>query len=302
MTLDPQAQAILDIMATVETPPLSETSPEAMRKNMTAPPPEQVEQVAKVENRMISGADGDIPARIYWPSDAKDLPILVYYHGGGFVVCDLETHDGICRALTNKAETIVVSVDYRLAPEHKFPAGPEDCYAATKWVSENASSLGGDASRLSIGGDSAGGNFAAVVALMAKERGGPSIDHQILLYPVTDNNLNSQSYLDNAEGYFLTREMMGWFWGHYVEDDGLHPHASPLRADDLSGLPRALVITAQYDPLRDEGQAYAKRLVEAGVDVEEKEYAGMIHGFATMIGVLDQASDSLVQISNRLKS
>lgn len=302
MTLDPQAQFVIDMFAAVEMPPFSELSAEAMRASMSQPLPEELEPVAKVDNRRVPGPDSDIPVRIYWPSEAKGLPILMYYHGGGFVVGNLDSHDTICRAITNKADTIVISVDYRLAPEHKFPAAPEDCYAATVWAAENVSALGGDATRVSIGGDSAGGNLAAVVALMLKERNGPSIAHQILLYPVTDNNLETKSYLDNAEGYFLTRDMMEWFWGHYVEDDGSHPHASPLRADDLSGLPRALVITAQYDPLRDEGQAYAKRLVEAGVDVEQKEYPGMIHGFATMVGVLDQASESLAQIANRLKS
>jgi acetyl esterase len=200
------------------------------------------------------------------------------------VIGSLETHDGSCRDLANRIGCVVVSVDYRLAPEARYPAAAEDCYAATKWVAENAKALGVDASRIGIGGDSAGGNLTAVVALMARDRRGPALRHQLLIYPVTDADFSRPSYRENAEGYLLTARAMEWFWGHYVPDAAQRqdPYAAPLRAKDLSGLPPAFVLTAEYDPLRDEGEAFAARLQQAGVPTRLQRYDGAIHGFFAM--------------------
>jgi acetyl esterase len=291
MPLDPQAKAILDPLSAA---PLDITSlePAVVRQLFTSIGPEQTpEEIARVENRTIPGPAGDLPIRIYTPDGSGPFGVLVYFHGGGFVICDLDTHDGTGRALANGAGCVVVSVDYRLAPEAKFPAAPEDCYAATAWVAKNASELGADAGRLAVAGDSAGGNLAAVVAQMARERGGPRIVHQLLVYPVTDYSFETDSYRENAEGYLLSRDMMQWFWRQYLptEEDGANPMASPLRASDLSGLPDATVITAGYDPLRDEGEAYAARLREAGVSTALERYEGMFHGFFAMPGHLDAA-------------
>jgi acetyl esterase len=261
------------------------------------------EEVGKVENRTIPGPAGEIPVRIYTPYGQGPFPSLVYYHGGGWVVGDLDGADVPCRLLTNRANCVVVSVDYRLAPEHKFPAAVEDAYAAAKWVVENAPSIQVDPARVAVGGDSAGGNLAAVVALMARDRGGPSLLYQMLIYPVTHHAYNTDSYRENAEGYFLTKDMMVWFWNHYLRDeqDGKNPYASPLLADNLSGLPPALVITAEYDPLRDEGEAYAERLKAAGIPVEVTRYNGMIHGFFWMPGALEQGKKAIEQAANALK-
>lgn len=295
MPLDPQAKAILDASAQLNLPELHTLTPAEARERMAAMRvPVEGEPVASIENRAIPGPLGEIPVRIYRPAAAGPLPVLVYYHGGGWVVGDLEYQDAACRFLANHVPCAVVSVDYRMAPEHKFPAPLEDCYAATKWVAENATAIGADASRIAIGGDSAGGNLAAAVALMARDRGGPGLAHQLLVYPVTDFNLETGSYLANAEGYMLTRESMRWFWNHYLStpEDGADPLASPLRAEDLRGLPPATVFTAEFDPLRDEGEAYGERLRQAGVPVEVTRYDGLIHGFFAMSHVLDQAKAS----------
>jgi acetyl esterase len=267
----------------------------------TMRPPGEPEAVALVENRLIPGPSGQIPVRIYWGAQTAGLPILVYFHGGGWVIGDLDSHDGACRTLANKAGCIVVSVDYRLAPEHRFPAAVDDCYAATVWAAENAASLGGDALKLAVGGDSAGGNLAAVVALKAREQRGPAITHQLLVYPVTDFDFSTPSYSDNGDGYLLTKAGMEWFWNHYLgELDGADVYASPMRAKDLSGLPPATVLTAEYDPLRDEGERYAKRLQEAGVRTTLTRYDGQIHGFFTQVAMpktyercMNQAAEAL---------
>jgi acetyl esterase len=210
--------------------------------------------------------------------------VLVYYHGGGWVIGDLDTHDVQCRQITAEAGIAVVAVDYRLAPEHKFPAAIDDAWAATRWVVAQAAELGIDASRLAVGGDSAGGNLAAVVALMARDAGGPAIALQVLAYPVTDVGAESKSYGDFAEGYMLTRDGMRWFTNHYLKSpaEATDWRASPLRAASLAGVANALVITAGFDPLRDEGAAYAARLTDAGVQVDYINYGGMIHGFMPM--------------------
>ena len=296
--LEPQKEAFSDEVLGLE--------PAVLRQAMKDSGPAlggEGPEVARVEERTIPGPAGEIPVRIYWPEGPGPHPVLVYFHGGGFVLCDLDSHDAPCRLLTDGAGCITVSVDYRLAPEHPFPAGPEDCYAATRWVAENAASIGGDAKRVAIGGDSAGGNFAAVVALMARDRGGPALVHQLMIYPVTDDRLETPSFAENGKGYMLTRDAMAWFWGHYLSrpEDGANPYASPLRATDLSGLPPATLITAEFDPLRDEGEAYARRLQEAGVPVELRRYDGVIHGFFAMLE-LSQARDAVTRVCGGLRA
>jgi len=247
---------------------------------------------ARVEEMTVPGAAGLLPARGYWPvDDASGLPVIAFFHGGGWVLCDLETHDGLCRQLANGAGAIVMSVDYRLAPEHRFPAAAEDAYAATGWLHEHASEIGGDATRLVVAGDSAGGNLCAVVTLMARDRGGPPLAAQLLLYPVLDHKFDTSSYRENAEGYFLTTAQMRWYWKQYLgpDGDGASPYASPLRAPDLRGLPPAWIVVAGNDPLRDEGLAYGRRLEEAGVQTAVRCYDGMFHGFFSMGEFLEGA-------------
>jgi acetyl esterase len=306
MGLDPQAKALLDQMTAMGLPPLHTLPVEQAREAAAALGSMQgaPEAVATIQNRTIPGPAGGIPVRIYVPTGTAPLPVLVYFHGGGWVIGDLETHDGVCRALANAAACVVVSVHYRRAPEHKFPAAADDCYAAAEWVAANAAGIGADAGRLAVGGDSAGGNLAAVVALMARDRGAPAIRYQLLIYPVTDGAYDTASYRDNADGYFLTKEMMHWFWNHYVRSDAdrQNPYAAPLRAANLHGLPPALVLTAEFDPLRDEGEAYAARLREAGVAVELKRYTGLIHGFFGMGGVIEAARNAFDETATTLRA
>lgn len=306
MPLDPQARTLLDQMAAAGIPPTHTLSVEDARRTMLARRAlvaGDPEPVARVEDRQIPGPAGALPIRVYAPSAGQLLPVLVYFHGGGWVLGNLDSHDQVCRALANGADCAVVSVDYRLAPEHTFPAAAEDAYAATKWVATNAAELGGDGTRLAIGGDSAGGNLAAAVALMARDRGGPRLTHQLLVYPVTDRAFDTPSYRENAEGYSLHRADMIWFWGHYLagEADADSPYASPLRAHDLAGLPPALVITAEYDPLRDEGEAYAARLRDASVPIVSTCYPGMIHGFFGNAAILDQGKRAIEEASRALR-
>src|SRR5260370_26517927 len=256
------------------------------------------------EDRHIPGVAGDIPVRVYTPEGNSPMGVLVYFHGGGWVLGSLESHDRVCRALANKAGCVAVSVDYRLAPEHVFPAGAEDCYAATKWVSENAASLGADPARLAVGGDSAGGNLAAVVSMMSRDRSGPSIAFQLLFYPVTDCALDTPSQKEfAADGYVLSRGDMEWFWNHYVDagTEKTHPYASVLRATNLTGLPPALVTTASHDPLRDEGERFAQRLISAGVKVTCTRYEGVTHGFISFAAALDKGKEGQRQAADALK-
>jgi acetyl esterase len=304
MPLDPEAKEVLETMAgAADVDPFS-IPPTVMREAFTAMS-DQVEgpDVAKVEMKEADGPAGTIPVRVYTPNGDGERPGLVYFHGGGFVVCDLDSHDGTCRELANGADCVVVSVDYRLAPEAKFPAAPEDCYAATKWVSEHASELGIDVDRIAVGGDSAGGNLATAVALMCRDRNGPTLTHQLLIYPVTDNRFDTLSYKENGVGYFLSADMMRWFWHHYLESesDGDNPLASPLRASDLSGLPSATLLTAQYDPLRDEGRAYAERLQAAGVQTTHTEYPGVFHGFFGMTSQIPRAQQAVDEACAELR-
>jgi acetyl esterase len=237
------------------------------------------EAMARVEDREIPGPIGPIPLRIYTPIGSGPFPVTVFFHGGGWVVGDLNGQDADCRSLAHGACSIVVSVNYRHAPEFKFPVPVEDAYAATLWISRNAASFNGDGTRLAVSGMSAGGNLAAAVSLMAKDRKTPALKFQLLIVPVTNYAFDTSSYAENGEDYILTKGEMEWFWSHYLQnpDDGANPYASPLRAPDLTGLPPAFVSTAQYDPLRDEGLAYAARLRDAGVAVTDRCYEGMIH-------------------------
>lgn len=284
MSLDPQIQEYIDQMAAMNMPEMHTMTPEQIREGIAmqlAMENIEPEPVARVENRTIPGPAGEIPVRIYTPQGDGPFPALVFFHGGGWVICNLDTHDSTCRSLANGAGCVVVSVDYRLAPEHKFPAAPEDCYAATQWVAKNAAELNADASRIAVGGDSAGGNLTAVVTQMARDQKGPRLVFQLLIYPATDFGMNTPSIEENGTGYFLTKDDMIWFMSHYLnsDEDKTNPLASPMLATNLSGLPPALIITAQYDPLRDEGELYGQKLREAGVPVTISRYEGVIHGF-----------------------
>lgn len=266
----------------------------------------EAEDVAEIRGILVPGPAGNLPVRIYNPAPGTSRPLVVYFHGGGWVVGNIEVVDKPCRALADASGCVVASAQYRLAPETKFPGPVEDCYAVTRWLAEHAVDLGGDPGRLVVAGDSAGGNLAAAVALMSRDRGGPEIAYQLLIYPVTAPARGTRfaSYRDNADGYLLTRGGMEWFWDHYLTSpaDGDNPYASPLRASDLSGLPPAMVVTAEFDPLRDEGAAYADRLREAGVKVTASRYDGVVHGFFWMGGVLADGRAVLAEMADQLRA
>ena len=296
MPVDPQIQQVIDALAASEFGPVHELTPaegRAQYGRMVKARGIEPAPVGTVEDRAIPGPAGDLPVRIYRPdAHAGALPAFVYYHGGGHVIGNLDTHDAVARNLCNGAGCVVVSVDYRLAPEHKFPAAAEDAFAAVRWCAAHGPEVGVDPGRIAVGGDSAGGNLAAVASLMARDAGGPAIRLQVLVYPVTDYACDTTSYRTYAEGYgMLEARSMRWFRGHYLrgEADRLDWRAAPLRAADLSGLPPALVLTAQCDVLLDEGEAYAERLRAAGCEVEYHECRGMIHGFFAMAPAIDGA-------------
>jgi acetyl esterase len=309
MPLDPQVKGMLDVMAQMgldHFERISTFSAESLRAALDAQRmPVPVAEMALVDDRSIPGPDGvEVPVRIYRPTPGDELlPVVVFFHGGGWVIGGIESHDATCRSLAELTGYLFVSVEYRLAPEHRFPAAPEDCYAATRWVAENAATIGADAARLAVAGDSAGGNLAAAVAIMARDRGGPDIAFQLLVYPCTDIETGAYpSFRDNRIGYFLTTESMEWFYDQYVDEgDRAHPHAAPIKAADLTGLPPALVITAEFDPLRDEGEAYAARLREAGVPAESVRYDGQVHGFFSMTSVIDRAKDAQAAAAEALR-
>lgn len=305
MPLHPQVKTVLEQM-TAAGPPLHHLSPAEARKAIEAmrATTGEPERVAKVEDRSFRGPAGQLPLRIYTPDGRGPFPLLVYFHGGGWVVGSVETVDASCRSLANLAGCIVVSADYRLAPEHKFPAAADDCYAATRWVGLHAASFHGDPKRIAVGGESAGANLAAAVALMAQERAAPSFVYQLLAYPVINHAFDTPSYRDNADGYFLTREMMQWFWRQYLatEADGENPLASPLQARYLTGVAPATILTAEFDPLRDEGAAYAAKLREAGVPVTYQCYDGLIHGFFGMVKVAEPARKALEDAAAALRA
>ena len=307
MTLDPQVRKFLDRLAAANLPPLNEQTVESARSQMVLStrflgrPP----RVERVRDLKIPGPGGELAIRAITPdgAGAEPLPVVAYYHGGGWVAGDLDSHEGVCRALANEAGAIVVSVDYRLAPEHPFPAAAEDAHAAAVWLASNAAEIGGDPARLAVCGDSAGGNLAAAASLMARDRGGPSIALQVLAYPITDFDLETESYLRFAEGFHLTRSDMAWYWDQYAPkiEDRRHPWASPMRAEDLSGLPPALVITAGHDVLRDEGASYAQRMRDSGVAVTLSCYEGMIHGFLRRYPFFDQGRVAIEEIGAALR-
>ncbi len=306
MPLDPQFKMMVDQMAAAGITPLrDDTAAQARRRfEMMSLAARNPEPVGRTEDRRIPGPADEIPVRIYAPEGAGPFPGLVYFHGGGWVLGGFESHDDFCRILTNRVRCMTVSVDYRLAPENKFPAAAEDAYAATRWVAENASAIGLDAGRIAIGGDSAGGNLTAVAALMARDRGGPRLVLQVLICPVIDAAMDTASYRTNADGYFLTRADMIWFWQQYLSSDAdrSNPHASPLRASDPRGLPPALIVTAEFDPLRDEGEAYGVRLRQAGVPVTCTRYDGAIHDFALFSNVTETGKRGVEQITAALQT
>lgn len=305
MPLDPQAQKVVDTITALNLKPISQSTPdearEAMRTRTAGLGP--VEDVPAVSDHRVPVTGGEMTVRVYSPAGHGPHPVLVFYHGGGWVIGDLYTHDGICRSLVNAAGCAVASVDYRLAPEFKYPTPVEDSYAGLQWVAANGARLGLDPARVAVGGDSAGGNLAAVVALLARDRRGPRLALQVLAYPATSYDFTTASYRENATGYLLTTEDMRWFWRHYLsrEEQGREPNASPLLAKSLADLPPALVITAGCDPLRDEGEAYATRLREAGVSVTITQYPGMFHGFVRMTRILDQSRAVLGEIAGALR-
>jgi acetyl esterase len=306
VALLPEIRSLLDQQATSGRPPLHHQSVEQARAfhvgdaaALNGPPA----PVAAVADRRVPGPAGELPVRVYTPEGEPPFPIVVFFHGGGWVVGTLDTYDPLCRALAAATPAVVVSVDYRLAPEHRWPAAVEDAYAATEWASRNAAGLGGAQHRLAVAGDSAGGNLAAVVALGARDRGGPAIAFQLLVYPVLDAAGGTASWREYADGYHLTADGMRWYWDHYLGGaDGAAPDASPLRAAFVGGLPPALVIGAEYDILRDEGEAYAARLAEAGVDASASRHAGVVHGFVRWRAVTGAAGDALQEAATALRS
>jgi acetyl esterase len=296
--LHPQIQRVLKVMAEANLKPIEAmTPPEAREQMELTAQTRQAEPlpVDRVQERSVAGPAGDIRLRLYWLNRATPLPAIVYYHGGGHVIGSLDTHDLVARNLCAGAEALVASVDYRMGPEHKFPAAVEDSFAALKWVHANAKELGADPDRLGVHGDSAGANLAAVVALMARDAGGPRLRLQSLVYPVADYGLVGDSYAKYAQGYgLLTRESMVWFRHHYLRSpkDAEDWRASPIQAPSLGNVAPAIVITAECDVLHDDGERYADALRRAGVAVEYKEYPGMIHGFFGMMPAVDDAMNA----------
>ncbi|MED4782858.1 alpha/beta hydrolase [Brevibacillus choshinensis] len=279
--------------------------PQAVRDLLAQAPPLEVElaPLAKVEDRMIPvDTDTHIPVRIYSPEGQGPFPLFVYYHGGGWVIGDIQMTDASCRLIANQTGRVVVSVGYRLAPEYPFPIPVNDSYSALQWVSQNAAALNGNASNIAVGGDSAGGNLAAVVALRSRDENGPAISAQVLFYPVTNLDYTTESYEQFQQGFGLDRDLMKWFGKHYVNDEDLkNPYVAPLLARDLGNLPPALVITAENDVLRDEGLAYTKRLQEAGVQVESVCEEGLVHGyFSNVLHFSERIDAILVRIAQFL--
>ena len=304
MPLDPQAQALLEQMKAMGftyTSDLTVTRAREMVQAMQAVRPDG-ESVAHVEDRLIPGPAGEVPIRIYYPEGKGPFPVLIFFHTGGWQVGNLDTQDPLCRQITNWAGCSVVAVDYRLAPEHPFPAAVEDCYEATRWVATHAAEFQGDPSRIAVGGDSSGGNLAAVIALMARDRGNPKLAFQLMMFPATDFRLSTPSMEELGEGYNVTKPQMIWIRNNYLPNqaDWTNPFASPLLAPDLSGLPPALIIYAEYDPLRDDAEAYATRLKEAGVSVRASRYDGMIYDFPDLFE--EPGNRALDEIASALRA
>jgi acetyl esterase len=316
--LDSDAQAVVDQVVAAGIPPINTLVPQNARmlpdiaqaamgvlgssltSRTVTPFPEPVSAIA---HQVIPSNGRSVVLRVYTPNGTGPFPVLVYTHGGGFVIFDLDTYDATCRALCNAAECVVVSVGYHQAPEHPFPAAPEDAFAAYLWVLNNAASINGDPSRIAVGGESAGGNLATVTALQARDKGVKLPIFQLLVYPMTNAAFDTPSYQEHADAKPLNKPLMQWFWGHYLASpaDAANPYVSPLRAASLSGLPPALVITAEVDPLRSEGEAYAMRLREAGVPVVHKHYTGVMHEFFSMPAVIDKAKEAVNDAAKALK-
>ncbi len=296
MTLDPHLAAMIEKSARfppMHRAPLALVRDSALRQLATGLPKEPV---GSIEDIQIEGPGRLIRVRVYRPDNRTDRPLTLFFHGSGFVICSLETHDDMCRQICRRAESVVVSVDYSLAPERPFPAGPEDCFAATLWAVRTAGRIGADPALLAVCGDSAGGNMAAGVALRAHIEGRPAIKAQVLIYPVTDHYTSGhRSYEERGSGYGLSQEEMCWFWDSYLPDPSLahDPYVSPARAESLSGLPPTYIAVAEYDVLRDEGLHFARRLREAGVPVELRHYADMNHGFLNWVGIIDRAGEAM---------
>lgn len=309
VTLDPDAAAVLAAFRAAGRPPYETLSPvQAREMYLAARAVSQPEppNIASVDSLSVPGPAGDIPARVYKPLTLRQpdglSPCLVFFHGGGWVIGNLDSHDVVCRTLADEGQLIVISADYRLAPEHQFPAAVDDAIAATAWISANAREFGIDAARLTVGGDSAGGNLAAVVAIHARDAG-PKIAGQVLIYPATDFAMMHPSHREPETDALLTHSVIRWFRNHYLgPSDGEHWKASPARMDKLAGLPPAFVLTAGADPLRDEGDEYAKRLGAAGVPVTYRSYPGQFHGFITMGKLLPKAGDAMREIGTWLKA
>src|SRR3954462_6993931 len=310
VTLDPDAAAVFNAFREADRPPYETVSPAEARelylkgRVVTNPEPPELQTVDPLA---IPAPHGNIPARKYIPkvlrTDRGLAPCLVFFHGGGWVIGDLDSHDVVCRKLADEAQLIVISVDYRLAPEHKFPAAVDDAKVATKWIADNAASLGVDRSRLTVGGDSAGGNLATVVAIAARDGKGPAIAGQVLIYPAVEFAMTHPSHREPDTSFLLTHSVIRWFSNHYLSsaDDVADWRASPVRATTLAGLPPAYVLTAGGDPLRDEGEEYAQRLKDAGVPVTYRTFPGQFHGFFTMGKLLPQANIAAKQIGVWLK-
>lgn len=302
MPLVPEYQALLAQMAEAGGPPITELSPAEAREMYRLMRPLNPDiVVGTVRDRTIPGPAGPVPVRVYTPPGDGPFPVFVNFHGGGWVIGDLDTADAVCRDICATAGCVVVSVDYRLAPEHPYPAAVDDAFAATRWAAGNMAEISGNG-RLAVGGESAGGNLAAVVSARARDQGGPDIHFQLLLYPVTDCDLDRASYLENGQGYLLERDTMRWFWDHYCPDlaERRRADASPVRAD-LSNLPPALVVTAEFDPLRDEGEAYAAALEAAGARVEAVRYPGLVHDFFATARVIPSSNEGLQHACRRLR-
>jgi acetyl esterase len=307
MPLDHDAEILLKMIQEANRPTFESVGAVAARdlymagRKALSPDPMPI---AETRDIAIPGPGGPIPARLYRSAKNGTLPVLVFFHGGGWVVGNIDSHEAMCRHIANRAECAVVSVDYRMGPEHKFPAAVEDCFAATAWTADNAAALGIDPGRLAVAGDSAGGNLAAVVSLLARDKGAPRISCQVLIYPATDAAMRHDSVARYAEGYVLTRATMRWFYEQYLRtpDDAADWRVSPLLAPDLSRLPSAYVLTAGYDPLCDEGDAYAARLAAAGVPVTHRRCPGQVHGFVTNGRVIRAAETALDEVAAAVKA
>ena len=299
MPLTAQSQLVLKVLNDAGVKALDAMAPAEGRAYFNAAfatKPEDQEACTRVEDLTIAVAGGTIPARLYAPAASGPLPVMVHFHGGGWVYMDLGTHDGYCRSLANRTGCAVVAVEYRKAPEYPFPVPLDDCYAALRWVAAQASNLGLDASRIGVVGDSAGGNLAAAVSLMARDQGGPALRLQVLTYPAVDATMSAASISENAAAPLLGRPQMAWFWQHYnaSQHNPRDPRLSPLFADDLSRLPPAFICSAEFDPLRDEGEAYAGKMKNAGVVVEYHRYGGVFHGFLLMSKIIPEAARLIV--------